>query len=182
MSTSVPLLEQAFPDLLALLHAVGRPFRLVGGVAVIHHGYVRATPCIEVLVTGDHGLDPWLETFGFQRVGPARLRHRSGTPIDLLLAGTPSPRAGENPWPEPDTLAASPRAPEVVGLEGLVLLKLSARRAQERADIVALLKGLEDARYLALEAAMPAPKRRALAALRDEALEEMAMLAASHED
>lgn len=175
MSTSVPAVEDTLPALLALLRATGRPFRIVGGLAVIHHGYVRATRDVDVLVTRDHGLGEWLATYGFEQDGPSRLRHRSGTPVDLLVAGTPSPRPGEPPFPEPADLAPSPRDPEVVGLAGLVTLKLSARRAQDRADLVALLKHLEEVDYLILEAGLPTEKRRQLLSLREEALEELAM-------
>jgi len=175
MSLAIPSVETTLPALLELLRAAGRPFRIVGGLAVIHHGYVRATCDIDVLVTREHGLDPLLEYYGFERVGPARLRHLSGTPIDLLIAGTPSPRAGEAAWPEPATLEASPDAPEVVGLEGLVSLKLAARRAQDRADLVALLKQLPEGRYLEVEASLPPERRRAFCDLREEALEELAM-------
>ncbi len=175
MSPSVPSVETTLPALLELLRAAGRPFRIVGGLAVIHHGYVRATCDIDVLVTREHGLDPLLAGFGFERVGPARLRHRSGTPIDLLIAGTPSPRTGEAPWPEPSALASSPDAPEVVSLEGLVALKLAARRAQDRADLVAILKKLPEGRYLEVEASLPPERRRSLFHLREEALEELAM-------
>jgi len=179
MTPSVPTLEEALPDLISLLRASGRPYRIVGGVAVVHHGYVRATQDVGVLVTAEHGLDSLLVTFGFSREGPTRLRHRSGTQIDLLIAGQPSPRSGEAAYPEPDTLMASPGSADVVGLVGLIALKLAARRAQDRADIVALLTPLDDAAYLVLEASLPASRRAMLAALRDEALEELAMARAA---
>jgi len=130
-------------------------------------------------VTAEHGLDPLLASFGFSREGPTRLRHRSGTPIVPLVAGQPFPRPGEAPYPKPDTLMTSPGSTDVVGLEGLVVLKLAARRAQDRADIVALLTPLDDATYLVLEASLPASRRAMLAALRDEALEELAMARAA---
>lgn len=81
MSNAVPPVEDTLPDLLALLRASGRPFRIVGGLAVIHHGhhgYVRSTRVLDVLVTADHGLDPLLAAHGFLRVGPSRLRHTTG--------------------------------------------------------------------------------------------------------
>jgi hypothetical protein len=179
MTPSIPVVEEALPDLISLLRASGRPYRIVGGVAVVHHGYVRATQDVDVLVTAEHGLDALLETFGFSREGATRLRHRSGTPIDLLIAGQPSPRPGEAPYPEPDTLVTSPDSHDVVGLPGLIALKLAARRAQDRADIVALLTPLDDAAYLVLEASLPAPRRAMLVSLRDEALEELAMARAA---
>lgn len=175
MSSSVPAVEDTLPDLLPLLRATGRPFRIVGGVAVIHHGYVRSTRDVDVLITADHGLDTLASAFGFERVGATRLRHRSGTLVALLIAGTPSLRPGEAPYPEPWELDPSPRDPEVVGLQGLVKLKLAARRAQDRADLVALLKLLSETEYLEIEAGVPPEKRRAVWSLREEALEELAM-------
>ncbi|MBL8785562.1 MAG: hypothetical protein JNJ59_11710 [Deltaproteobacteria bacterium] len=58
---------------------------------------------------------------------------------------------------------------------GLITLKLIARRAQDRADVVALLKYLPESEYPFIEAGVSAPKRRALWLLREEALEELAM-------
>lgn len=175
MEKSVPAVEEALPDLLRLLRAAGRPFRIVGGLAVIHHGYVRATRDIDVLVTADHGLDALLAAHGFERLGSVRLRHQSGALVDLLVAGSPSPRPGEPHYPEPQDLESSAQDADVVGLAGLVYLKLSARRAQDRADLVALLKPLSEGAYLEIEASLPSNKRGALWALREEALEELAM-------
>ena len=39
--------------LLALLRDAGVVFRIVGGVAVLHHGYARTTEDIDVLVAAD---------------------------------------------------------------------------------------------------------------------------------
>lgn len=75
----------------------------------------------------------------------------------------------------PESLTASERDPEVVGLVGLITLKLIARRAQDRADVVALLKYLPESEYLVIKAGVSAPKRRASWLLREEALEELAM-------
>ncbi|HRE91669.1 MAG TPA: hypothetical protein PK095_21300 [Myxococcota bacterium] len=126
-------------------------------------------------MTSDHGLDALLEIHGFERLGAARLKHASGATVDLLIAGSPSPRSGEAPYPRPQDLVPSALDRDVVGLAGLVALKLSARRAQDRADLVALMKPLSEGAYLEIEASLPPGKRRALRELREEALEELAM-------
>lgn len=58
-------------------------------------------------------------------------------------------------------------------LPASVDFKLQAKRHQDIADVVALLEGLDDARYLALEAATPPARRPELARLREDALEEL---------
>ena len=49
--TTVPI-EAALPAVRALLDAAAIPYRFVGGVAVVHHGYARTTDDIDVLVHG----------------------------------------------------------------------------------------------------------------------------------
>lgn len=67
----------------------------------------------------------------------------------------------------------SPNDPEVVALEVLVDLKLDAGRSQDRADVVALLKRLDEAAYLHLEAAVRPTHGAELWRLREDALEEL---------
>ena len=50
MTPGVAHVDVALPALRALLHDVGARFKLVGGVAVVHHGYLRTTEDIDVLV------------------------------------------------------------------------------------------------------------------------------------
>ena len=76
-------------------------------------------------------------------------------------------------FPAPESLAASPRDPAYVALAPLLELKLRAGRAQDIADVTQLLKLLDDAEYLALEAASPAELRARVASLREDALEEL---------
>lgn len=177
MDPETKAVDEVLPALRALLDEAGIAYRIVGGVAVVHHGYARTTEDIDVLVTPDgaSGLEPRLADHGFERVREARLRHvATGVVVDLLLAGRTVPRPGAVPYPSPDALAPSPEDPGVVGLAGLVELKLRADRHQDRADVVALLKRRDDGQYLILEAAVDRALRPALARLRDDALEELA--------
>jgi hypothetical protein len=59
-----------------------------------------------------------------------------------------------------------------VGLSGLVDLKLWADRHQDRADLVALLKRLDERQYLDLEAGARPELRTRLWKLRRDALED----------
>ena len=96
-----------------------------------------------------------------------------GVAVHLLVAGEPMPRPGGPPYPSPRSLPASAEDPGVVALGGLVRLKLLAGRHQDRADVVALLRRLDEPSYLALETALEAPElRRRLLELRRDALEE----------
>jgi len=176
MSPSLPPVDLALPRLRALLLAAALPYRLVGGIAVVHHGYERSTRDLDVLVPAgaEVAIDPLLEAHGFMRQSRTRLLHAaSGVSIDLLIAGDPMPRPGQPSYPEPVDVLASPRDPGVIGLAGLVVLKLRAGRLQDRADVAALLKRLSEGEYLDLEAGIEPTLRPGLMRLRDEALQEL---------
>lgn len=173
--TTAPV-DEALPALRKLLDDAGVPYKLVGGIAVVHHGYARMTDDIDVIVDGaSHGaLDAHLAAHGFVRQSRARLLHvPTGVRVDLLIGGDLGPRPGDPPYPAPQAIVASPRDPSVAGLAGLLGLKLRAKRHQDLADIVALLKGVDDSAYVTLEADIAAELRPALADLRRDALEEL---------
>lgn len=172
---TVNRVDRALPSLRALLEAAGADYKLVGGVAVVHHGYVRTTQDVDVLLerAAMDRLDPLLPSFGFERLSRGRLRHHeTGVVVDLLLEGDPMPRPGSPPYPSPAALAGSRDDPSVVGLPGLLELKLRAARHQDLADVVALLKRLDDGDYLRVEAVIPVGLRKQLVKLREDAIEE----------
>jgi hypothetical protein len=76
-------------------------------------------------------------------------------------------------YPAPGQTGASPRDAQMIDLAGLVDLKLRAHRHRDVADVVELLKRIDEAAYIALEAAMVPPLRPELAELRRDALDEM---------
>jgi hypothetical protein len=174
VNSELPPVDVALGEVRRLLRDAGVAFRIVGGVAVVHHGYARTTEDVDVLVAAGAGprVDGELTSHGFERTGAARLRHvATGVRVDVLVGGEPLPR-GAGVYPSPESLGASARDPEVVDLTGLVGLKLLARRHQDLADVVGLLKRLDEARYTALEAAVERALRPELARLRRDALEE----------
>jgi hypothetical protein len=170
--------DEALPAVRALFAEAGVAFRLVGGIAVVHHGYARMTEDIDVLVAaeGPAALDPLLAPHGFTRESRTRLRHvPTGVRVDLLVAGDPGPRAGDAPYPDPSTVTSSPHDAAVAGLAPLLELKLRAHRYQDLADVVALLKRMEDSRYIELESQVVRELRPKLGELRRDALEELAL-------
>jgi hypothetical protein len=177
MNPDLPPVDNILPEVKKLLDQAGVQFKFVGGIAVVHHGYARTTEDIDVLVEGGAParLGEWLARRGFERVSDSRLRHvATGVRVDLLLAGSPMPRAGSGVYPSPESLAGSERDADVVALPGLLGLKLRSRRHRDVADVVELLKRLNEARYIETEAAMSAELRPQLATLRRDALEELA--------
>ena len=178
MRPELPVVDQGLAALRGLLAEAGVPHALVGGVAVLHHGYVRATRDLDLLLSRSDlpRLEPLLDRHGFARTAANRLHHRSsGVDVDLLFAGEARPRPGTPPYPSPLELGRSAREPDVVDLPALLDLKLTAARHQDLADVVALLKALDEAGYLAAEAALRSELRPELARLRRDALDELAL-------
>jgi hypothetical protein len=90
MSAELPPVDVALPEVRRLLVDAGVAFRIVGGVAVVHHGYARTTEDVDVLVEADglSRLDAALEAHGFERAAARRLQHvASGVRVDVLVAG-----------------------------------------------------------------------------------------------
>jgi hypothetical protein len=177
MNPDLPPIDTALGDVRQLLEDAGVRFKLVGGLAVVHHGYARTTEDVDVLVEAgaQARLEPLLASHGFERLSDVRFRHvATGVCLDLLVAGTSMPRAAAGVYPSPDALLASPRDVAVVGLPGLLELKLRSRRHRDIADVVELLKRLDDAHYIEVEASVAQEHRPELAALRSDALEELA--------
>jgi hypothetical protein len=175
MKPDLPAVEVALAELRKLLGRVALDYVLVGGLAVIHHGYVRATRDIDLLVDRDEiaRIEPLLAEGGFERTSPQRLRHgASGVDVDLLFAGDSIPPRERVRFPSPASVGRSAREGDVVDLPDLVALKLQAGRHQDVADVVGLLQKLDEGEYLRLEAALGAELRPRLFELRTDALEE----------
>lgn len=176
MAAQKPALERGLQQVRRLFADAGVRYLFVGGVAVAHHGYARATRGLDVLVDrAAAGLAPEvLAAHGFERPSARRLRHtETGTDVSLLVAGDPRPRAGAPPYPALADVGRSPRAADVVDLATLLDLKIVAGRHQDLADVVGLLKALDDTAYLTLEAGTRRELRPRLAQLRRDALDEL---------
>lgn len=109
------------------LRELGIPHAIVGGLAVGAWGHPRATKDVDFLVRGNDAFAFHGSVVSFKPGVP--IASRSGVAIDYLLAE--------------DHQLDLPEGAErgvYIGIEGLFLLKLRAKRAQDDADLITLLK------------------------------------------
>ena len=122
-------LWQSFEDLVGFLAQHHVDPVLVGGLAVQHHGYVRLTEDIDILISRvdyDRLVEEGLIKFGSLK------RFQSGVQVDVLTEGKDG-----NPDP---SVVRDPELPNLPTLEGLVYLKLLAGRLKDHADVAELMK------------------------------------------
>lgn len=135
------------------LSELGLDYALVGGLALIEHGYERFTEDIDLLVTpqGLSAIHERLVGLGWRPAVPgARKRIRDteeGVRIDLIQAGEPI--GGGAPaslsFPQPKDVAEDRSGMRVVSLECLIELKLLAGqnnpgRVRDLADVQELIR------------------------------------------
>jgi aminoglycoside-2''-adenylyltransferase len=171
----LPAIDVALAAVREVFARLELDYVLVGGLAVIHHGYVRATRDIDLLVERDDlgRVERLLGSGGFERTSQGHLCHSaSGVDVDLLFAGDPIPPRERARFPSPAAVGRSTREGDVVDLPWLVALKLHAGRHRDLADVVGLIQELDEGDYLRLEAAVNVDLRPRLLELRTDALEE----------
>jgi hypothetical protein len=123
------------------------PYAVVGGMAVFARGHRRATNDVDVLLTQD-GLDEFRKRFvpkNYREVSkrPRRVVDRtSGVTIDFLVTGRfpGSGKPGPIAYPDPTSVSQTVEDVCVVDLVTLIQLKLAARRYQDFADVVSLIR------------------------------------------
>jgi hypothetical protein len=122
------------------------PYALVGGMAVNAHGYRRTTNDVDFLLTAD-GLAEFQKRFvpkfydATQR--PRRFTDRKNQVIvDFLVTGLfpGSGKPGPIVFPDPTAVRKSMEGMQVIDMTVLIELKLAARRHQDFADVVALIR------------------------------------------
>jgi hypothetical protein len=129
------------------LERAGIPYAVVGGMAVNAHGHRRTTDDLDILLT-PAGLDEFRRRFvpknyqGTER-RPRRFTDRTNQVLlDFLVtglfpgSGVPGPIA----FPDPTGVTVVIDGMQVVNLATLVQLKLAARRYQDFADVVSLIR------------------------------------------
>jgi hypothetical protein len=139
------------------------PHLIVGGLAVQEHGYYRVTLDVDIVVPD---VLEALETLAADLTGPfVRVAgvedsvrdQRNAVPVNLLPAGQVLKRGCEVPFPQPQTVSATP---VVVALGDLISLKLDSwahspmRRVKDKADVVELIHRRSLPRDLAVQAAV----------------------------
>jgi hypothetical protein len=123
------------------------PYAIVGGMAVNAHGHQRTTDDLDVLLTAD-GLAEFRKRFVPKYYDthprlPRRFTDRKNeVTIDFLVTGLypGSGRPGPIAYPDPAAVGQTIEELQVLDLATLIQLKLAARRHQDFADVVSLIR------------------------------------------
>jgi len=123
------------------------PYVVVGGMAVFAHNHRRATNDVDVLLTQE-GFDEFRRRFVPKNYDPSskgkrRFVDKSSTiTVDILITGLypGSGRPGPIAYPDPSSMSEVIDDVRVLDLPTLVQLKLAARRWQDFADVVQLIR------------------------------------------
>lgn len=123
------------------------PYALLGGMAVNLHGYRRTTNDVDILLTAE-GLAEFQKRFVPKHYDTIPQRPRRFTDrknqviIDFLVAGLYPGNGQPGPiaFPDPIAVRTTIEGWEVINLAVLIELKLAARRYQDFADVVALIR------------------------------------------
>ena len=117
---------------------------VIGGLAVSHHGYLRTTQDVDLLLTDEDGSTLYKHlksALGWKRYGEGFKNTRLEIGLDLCLEGrSTSPRWKEQ-FPNPADLRTVKVDPvPVASLAEVLALKCMSGRAKDDADVVELLK------------------------------------------
>lgn len=122
-------------------------YAIIGGMAVNAHHHTRTTQDVDFLVRADAlPLIRALADQGLLTSVPNRARRfiepTTGIRFDVLIAGTFPGSGDPGPLAFPDPIAVSETVDDlrVVNLRTLIELKLAARRFQDFADVVNLIR------------------------------------------
>ena len=131
----------------AALDRSGIAYAIVGGMAVNAHRHSRTTKDVDLLLSGD-GFAAFRKLVATGEFDPVPGRSRrfadreTGVAFDILVTGQfpGSGATGPIAFPEPASVAQEIDNLRVVDLPTLVQLKLAARRYQDFADVVGLIR------------------------------------------
>jgi hypothetical protein len=146
--------HQTLHEIARRLDALHIPYAIVGGMALVAHGYARTTVDVDLLVTGD-GLQTAhqaLDGLGYTRLfaGSKSLRDtQTGVCVEFLVTGQYPGDGRPKPVSFPDPAAASVEIDGLrfVNLPTLIELKLAAGmthpgRLRDLADVQELIRAL----------------------------------------
>jgi hypothetical protein len=131
-------------DLAMIAGELGITPLVIGGLAVNHHGYLRLTADLDVLVAkGSAG--PLLRRLraesGWKRQGEGFKNSALGVSVDICVEGEKTAPGSAEIFPNPSELETIDTEPlPVASLSELIALKVMSGRARDDADVVELLK------------------------------------------
>jgi hypothetical protein len=131
----------------AALDRAGIPYAIAGGMAVNAHRHSRTTRDVDLLLTAA-GFAAFKQLVAAGEFAPVPARPRrfadplTGVTFDILVAGhfPGSGAPGPVAFPDPSDVAQEIDNLRVIDLPTLVQLKLAARRYQDFADVVSLIR------------------------------------------
>jgi hypothetical protein len=140
-------IHKSMRRLVRRLQRAGLAYAIVGGMAVFAHRYRRTTDDLDVLLTPD-GFAEFRRRFVPKNYATVPNRSRrfvdkqNNVNLDVLVTGLYPGTGAPGPfaYPNPADVAAPINKVQVVDLPNLIQLKLAARRHQDFADVVNLIK------------------------------------------
>lgn len=147
--------HQALRKIARRLEELDTPYAVAGGMALVAHGYVRATVDVDILVTeeGLRALHERLEGLGYRPVFPGGRQLRDtehGVQIEFLVTGEYPGDGKPKPvrFPDPATSAVERDGIRYLSLQALVELKLASGlshpgRLRDLADVQELIRVLD---------------------------------------
>ena len=142
---SEPRFARALATLKLLARKEGISMAIVGGLAALHHGYLRFTKDIDVVVSSgyldvltrvapQYGIKViWKDPDGWHKL------QCEGVPIDVVPEGRKPRKDAPAVIPSPQQLGVREGA-GYAGIAGWVETKLGSYRVQDRADVVQVIK------------------------------------------
>jgi hypothetical protein len=117
---------------------------VIGGLAVNHHGYMRVTADVDILVSREDAVPLYRRL----RSEPGWRRYAEGfkntvvdVGLDICVEGERTAPGSAEEFPDPNDLRTLPVKPlPVLSLSELIALKVMSARARDDADVVELLK------------------------------------------
>lgn len=168
-------------DLARISQGLGITPLVIGGLAVNHHGYLRLTADLDVLVSKSAALSlvrRLRSEPGWRRYAEGFKNSRLGVSVDICVEGERTAPRSMDTFPSPaelDTVEVSPLP--VPSLPDLIALKVMYARARDDADVVELLKRhrprIASLRRTAARRLRSAESRDRLSALVERAREEL---------
>ena len=133
-------LETTMRKALKVLADNAIPHLIAGGIAVQERGYPRNTIDVDIIVPNIRTAHQALLDVGFEQSKKSRnavADPKSKVEIDLLPGGKRLLADAPLPLPLPTTVSDEP---QIVPLDSLINMKLSAGRAKDFSDVVQLIK------------------------------------------
>ena len=136
--------RQLAEELARLCREAGVAPVVIGGLAVNHHGYMRVTADVDILVSRSDAVPLYRRLRsepGWKRYAEGFKNTIVGVGLDICVEGERTAPGSTDEFPDPNDLRTLPVKPlPVLSLSELIALKVMSGRARDDADVVELVK------------------------------------------